>query len=72
MLVKSRNGSFTAFFSFQTVSLPTNTTEIWVSIGAAPASRRRNAAVASCPGGIATSAQGNSLPMVHLPSAVWV
>ena len=45
---KSRNGSFTAFFNFQTVSAPTNTSEICVSIGGAPASRSSIAAVASC------------------------
>ncbi len=44
---KSRKSSRTAFFSFQTVSVPTNTAETCVSRGGAPASRARKAAIGS-------------------------
>ena len=51
---KSRTDSLTDFFSFQTVSTPRNTAEIWVSIGSAPARERKKAATSVCSGGIAT------------------
>src|SRR6185437_9038320 len=46
-----RNGRRTAFFSFQTVSAPANTREMWVSTGSAPDNARRKAAVLAWAGG---------------------
>ena len=49
---KSRNGIRTAFFSFQTVSVPMKTAEMWVSFGGPPDSSDRKRATSCCSAGM--------------------